>query len=822
VLLRRLAAEQLEDRSLLSATVGFPTEVTDTSAVADGAALVSTLAAASRLKMVMVNRATSGAPMLVQLIAIDAGTHIVRDYSASISFTSTDPSVVLPRAIAFVQGEAFFQVTFNTTGQQTLTARDNSPIPLTASASATVTAPLSATHFAVQLPSQVAFGVPTSVRLTALDSQNRVATNYAARINVSSTDPSLALPGGAITFNQGVASFQVIFNTSGFQNITFADNSSPPITLTASTFVAAQATQLKMVMVNRAPLGTPVLVGLIALDSAQHFARNYSATIALTSTDPRIVLPRAIAFVQGEAFFQVTFNTAGTQSLVARDNSPIPLSASATAAVTSPAAATRFAIQLPTQVSIGVPTSVQLTAFDSQNRVVAGYGGAVSMTSTDLVAGLPGTIRFNQGVASFQVIFNTSGTQTITFTDNSSPPITVTGSTFVAGPATQLQMVMVNQATVGVPVLVQLIATDSASHFARNYSASITLTSTDPRIVLPRAIAFVQGQAFFQVTFNTAGTQTLSARDNSLSPLVASASTAVTAQPVATRFAVQLPTQVSIGIPTSVQLTAIDSQNRTVTNFSAPVTLNSTDPNVNLLSGPITFNQGIASFHVVFNTSGFQTITLTGNTSPLITATARTFVAAPATRLKMVMVNRATQGVPVLVNVIALDSAQHFSRGYSGTITLTSTDPSIVLPRAIAFVQGEAFFQVTFNTLGQQTLTARDNSPIPLSASASAIVTAPQIATRFAIQAPAQAVIGLPIAVQLTALDSQNRTATNFSNPVTMSSSDLSILQLGPIFFSLGIADFQVIFNTPGFQSLTFTDTSSPPLTITTSVNVLA
>ena len=73
-------------------------------------------------------------------------------------------------------------------------------------------------------------------------------------------------------------------------------------------------------------------------------------------------------------------------------------------------------------------------------------------------------------------------------------------------------------------------------------------------------------------------------------------------------------------------------------------------------------------------------------------------------------------GVPVWVGVTALDANGHRVLNYGGTVTLTSTDPSVnVVVPGTAFEFGQAWVQVTFGAANPAaTLTATDNSSPPL------------------------------------------------------------------------------------------------------------
>jgi hypothetical protein len=80
----------------------------------------------------------------------------------------------------------------------------------------------------------------------------------------------------------------------------------------------------------------------------------------------------------------------------------------------------------------------------------------------------------------------------------------------------------------------------------------------------------------------------------------------------------------------------------------------------------------------------------------------------PATHFSVSAPADATVGVPASVTVTALDANNHTAIGYSGLAHFTSGDGAAVLPANTALTLGVGHVQVTFNTLGNQTVTATD------------------------------------------------------------------------------------------------------------------
>ncbi len=115
--LRHLAAESLEDRSLLSVSLGLPVvAVSHATAALVGPATAghssATATVATQLSMYLLKNAPNGVPVPVVLTAMNAQNHPVLNYSGTVTLTSSDPDVVLPEQVTFHHGVAFFQVTF--------------------------------------------------------------------------------------------------------------------------------------------------------------------------------------------------------------------------------------------------------------------------------------------------------------------------------------------------------------------------------------------------------------------------------------------------------------------------------------------------------------------------------------------------------------------------------------------------------------------------------------------------------------------------------------------------------------------------------------
>jgi microsomal dipeptidase-like Zn-dependent dipeptidase len=90
----------------------------------------------------------------------------------------------------------------------------------------------------------------------------------------------------------------------------------------------------------------------------------------------------------------------------------------------APAQPTQFSVSAPATAVVGVPFSLTVTAEDSQSNPIGTYGGTVNFSSTDGLALLPASSTLTDGVGTFSVTLNTTGTQAITATDSAKSSLT--------------------------------------------------------------------------------------------------------------------------------------------------------------------------------------------------------------------------------------------------------------------------------------------------------------------------------------------------------------------------------------------------------------
>jgi hypothetical protein len=199
-------------------------------------------------------------------------------------------------------------------------------------------------------------------------------------------------------------------------------------------------------------------------------------------------------------------------------------------AAVSALAATQFYVDVPGNITPGVPTYVTVVALDTNGDPTSNYTGTVNLSTTDAKSNLPSTYTFtasDQGQHTFQVAFQTPGTQTVTATDSATSSITGDASTFVdtVGPVTHFGLHVKGRAGVGGTTTVIVSALDAEGKVVAGYTGTVQLSSSDSAAKLPAAYTFTSADAgshSFTVNFNTKGRDTLTATDTTTSSLTGS------------------------------------------------------------------------------------------------------------------------------------------------------------------------------------------------------------------------------------------------------------------------------------------------------------
>ncbi len=170
----------------------------------------------------------------------------------------------------------------------------------------------------------------------------------------------------------------------------------------------------------------------------------------------------------------------------------------------------------------GQSFSLTVTAKKASGATDTGYTGTIHFTSSDVQAGLPANFQFlasYDGTHTFTVTLKTAGSQSITATDTTTAQITGTLSGINVSPASASEVTisgLPSTATAGVTESFTVTAYDPFGNVASGYTGTVQFSSSDTAASLPGSYPFTSangGKHTFSLTFETAGTQSLTVTD---------------------------------------------------------------------------------------------------------------------------------------------------------------------------------------------------------------------------------------------------------------------------------------------------------------------
>jgi parallel beta-helix repeat protein len=474
---------------------------------------------------------SAGVAFSATLTAKDAYGNVATGYTGTVDFISSDVQAVLPSDYSFSAADAgahTFTFTLDTAGNRSINVTDAVNASLTKTSTSTVN-PAAASTLSINGPTSATAGSSFSIVVTALDPFGNTATGYLGTVHLTSNDAQAVLPADYMfaATDSGAHTFSITLKTAGVRSVTATDTTTATITGTESgiTVSPANASKLSVAAPTAQTAGTSFTNTVTAQDAYGNTAPNYTGTVHFTSNDLAAALPTDYAFLAADAgihSFNTTLYTAGSRTITATDTVTATITGKQSGIVVSPAVADHYLLSNPGAVTAGTPVSITLTVKDAYGNTATGYAGTVHFISTDAQAALPADYTFtptDAGVHSFSVTLKTAGAQTITATDTTSPSVIGKQSGISVSHAAASQLVVTNpvKPATGAPFNVTVSAADPYGNADPTYTGTVHLTSTDPQAVLPADYSYTDtdaGTHVFSVTFNTAGTQTLTATDN--------------------------------------------------------------------------------------------------------------------------------------------------------------------------------------------------------------------------------------------------------------------------------------------------------------------
>ena len=254
---------------------------------------------------------------------------------------------------------------------------------------------------------------------------------------------------------------------------------------------------------------------------------------------------------------------------------------------TSTASYDKLVLAAPTAETAGTSFSLTVTAQNSSGATDTGYLGTIHFTSSDVQAGLPANFTFtaaDDGTYTFTVTLKTAGSQSITATDTTTSAITGTLSGISVSPAPASQFVLSglpSTTTAGVSQTVTVTAEDPYGNVATGYGGTVQFTSSDTQASLPANYTFTaadQGVHVFTLTFETAGTQSVTVTDTASGITATQSGITVQAAAAKTFTVTGFPVVDTAGAASNVTVTAYDAYGNVATGYTGTVSLTSSDP----------------------------------------------------------------------------------------------------------------------------------------------------------------------------------------------------------------------------------------------------
>ncbi len=299
---------------------------------------------------------------------------------------------------------------------------------------------------------------------------------------------------------------------------------------------------------------------------------------------------------------------------------------------------------ISTPRTAGITSSVVVEARDASNNRNYAYTKAITFTSTDSQATLPGNYTFtiaDAGLATIPgVILKTAGTQTVTAdqTDDGTVDGTHANITVNAGSVTNLVVSGVTDpVTAGTSTSPTVTAKDAYTNTVSGYTGTVTFTSSDSQATLPVNYTFVGGDAGVKtftngVVLKTTGVHSITASDGTISGTIQNIN--VTAgQPTKLKIS-NITSPIAANTPASPTVAVQDQYNNTATGYTGTITFSSSDAAATLPSNYAfsVSDQGVRTFTngVTFATGGTHSLIATDVSSPTINGTLSSIVVTAA------------------------------------------------------------------------------------------------------------------------------------------------------------------------------------------------
>ncbi len=479
-----------------------------------------------------------------------------------------------------------------------------------------------------------------------------------------------------------------------------------------------------------------------------------------------------------------------------------------------------LSLSAPATAVAGQAFPVTVTALDANGNVATNFLGTVGFfnplnpaaaTSYTFTAADAGV----HTVATGGVLL-TAGTQTLSAT---SPRLPTASTTLTITPAQAAKFQVTAPAAVvaGDPTTsVTVTALDAFGNATPSYVGTVHFTSTDVQAGLPANYTFVAAEGgvhTFAVTLRTAGTQTVTATDT----LNANASGNTAPIAVTPGAAVGLSLSGGggfVGSPHVVAVYAVDVYGNIATTYNGTAHLTTSDPLATVpADGAIT--NGVGFFTITPRTVG--TTTVAAATAEFTATESVVVTPGQGVAFTVTPLVNAAAGTAQSMRVTVYDAFGNVSTVYTGTMRLSSTDPTVGgFYTFTAADAGSHVFTVTLTRAGTQSVSVADAATPAMTSTQTGIVVTAGAATSIAVTPLVGTKAGVAQNVTITARDAYGNLATSYRGTLAFTSTDLQVAMLSTYTFTAadaGVHTFSVTFKSSRGQTFVATDIVTSTIT---------
>lgn len=568
--------------------------------------------------------------------------------------------------------------------------------------------------------------------------------------------------------------------------------------------------------------GTSVNISVTAQNADNSTDTLYQGTVQFASSDGRAFLPASGGLSAGVGHFSVTFLTAGSQSITAKDDVNSNILGQASTAVGAAATAQFLVSGLASPHTAGVAANITVTAQDLYGNRTTGYAGLVHFMSSDVQAVLPSDRALTNGTGTFSVTLRTAGTQTLTVIDiaNSS----ITGSLAALPQTTPIFAQAASPSGGGV----------KSAWFPPNGLDGDQYVWDSFTLGSSQTINEIHWRGFY--AYNSYGSPNIPSApvsDFTISIYPTSPYPGVNEPDIFARPIVQYSVGGNAGealagmaggvpmydyaftLPTAFQVTAGTRYWLQIEASQGVAPSTSWPPDWSLANA--TGGDGSYFMEIVGGTlaGGNLYRSVSGDTTFSLVS----YSHAPGVLINPAAMSRlnvtgfpstTTAGLSGTITVTASDPFGNITPSYAGTVHFTSSDPKAVLPANTALTNGIVSLPVTLESAGTQFLTATDTVNVSLHGSQSGIVVNPADAYSMSMAGfPSAVTVGKPYSLTITLRDFYGNVATGYTGTVAFASTDPQATLPADYTFvaaDKGIRSFSATLNTLGAWSLSVHD----------------